>query len=354
VTAVDATITTDAAVIDAITGQQLVQWSSASGHPLAPNAAAACKAIGTQVAGVVDEVAAWLAERGHVIDVPTSTTPRQRHDVAVGVASVDEADAIASMLGELGFVRWDRWTGAAARSFRTHAAQITVARTGDHSTVLRLRWAGSSGGGRGRRLLRSIFRPTHGDWTMVSLPAPLWRAYSLVRPVRLALERTGLRDRHAAGLGPFLSTPQSLIPALFALADLGPNDTLLDIGCGDGRIALAAAQTHGCRAIGIEHDAELVARGRRAAAAAGLGDRVTIDLGDARKADLSEVTVAVMFLPMDVAAELVSDLVDRLPADARLLMHEQTPFPTSIAPSPERSSAVIASDAVTVAHRWTA
>lgn len=353
-TSTDAAITSDAAVIDAITGQRLLQWAGESDHPLAPTAASTCDAIGRRVADDADEVAAWLAARGHVIDVPTAPTGRQRHDIALRVASFDEADAIADLLTELGFERWDRWTAGAARSFRAHAEQITVARTGEHSVALRLRWRPAPAGGRGRRLLRSVFRPTHGDWTMASLPTPLWPAYSLVRPIRLALERVGRRDPHAAGLGPFLSTPQSLIPALFTVADLGPDDTLLDIGCGDGRIALAGARLQGCRAIGVEHDPALVERARRVVSDAGLDDRVTIHCSDAREADLSSVTVAVMFLPMDVATDLVADLLDRLPAGARLVMHEQTPLPTSIAPSPERSSAIIASDAVTVAHRWTA
>ena len=353
-TSTDATITTDAAVIEAITGQRLVHWASESDHPLAPTASSTCEAIGRQVASDADEVAAWLAARGHLVDVPTTTTPRQRHDVTVRVASFDEADAVADLLAELGFERWDRWTAAAARSFRAHAEQITVARTDEHSVVLRLRWRPNRADVRWRRFLRSVIRPTHGDWARVSQPTPLWPAYSLVRPVPLVLDRIGRRDPHAAGLGPFLSTPRSLISALFTLADLGPDDTLLDIGCGDGRIALAGAQLHGCRAIGIEHDPELVERARRATSGAGLDDRVSIHSGDARDADLSGVTVAVMFLPMDVAIELTADLVDRLPAGARLLMHEQTPLPTSISRPPQRSSAVIASDAVTVAHRWTA
>lgn len=353
-TSTDAAITTDTDVIDAITGQRLVEWADESDHRLAPTAAATCDTIGRQVAGDAEGVAAWLAARGHAVDLPMSSTPRQRHDITVRVPSFDAADAVANLLAELGFERWDRWTAGAARSFRAYAEQITVARTGEHSLALRLRWRRTPAGGRGRRFLRSVFRPTHGDWTMVSLPTPLWPAYSLIRPIRLALERTRRRDPHAAGLGPFLSTPQSLIPALFTIADLGPDDTLLDIGCGDGRIALAGAQLHGCRAIGVEHDPELVERAQRAVSEAGLDDRVTVECGDARGADLSSVTVAVMFLPMDVATELVADLVDRLPAGARLVMHEQTPLPTSITPPPERSAAVIAPDAVTVTHRWTA
>ena len=204
-----------------------------------------------------------------------------------------------------------------------------------------------------RRLLRSVFRPTEGDWTMVQLPQPLWRAYSLVRPLRLVLERVGGRDPHAAGLGPFLSTPHSLIDPLFGLTRLGPDDTLLDIGCGDGRLTIAAADDVGCNAIGIEHDADLVERARDAATARGVAERVTIRHGEARAADLSEVTVAFMFLPMDVVVDLVADTLDRLPVGARLIVHEQTPLPDSMSPRPDSSHAVIAGDAVTVAHVWT-
>ena len=266
------------------------------------------------------------------VTVDTRPTPRQRHDVRVEVRSFDDADAVATLLGERGFERWDRWTGAAARSFRAHAEQITVARTERHSFVLRLRWAPVPGGGRARRLLRSVFRPTEGDWTMVQLPQPLWRAYSLVRPLRLALERIGRRDPHAAGLGPFLSTPASLIDPLFTLARLGADDTLLDIGCGDGRLAIAAAREVGCRAIGVEHDAELARRAGEAATVAGVDDLVSIRHGDARDTDLSAVTVAFMFLPMGVVGEIAADTLDRLPDGARLIVHEQNPLPGSMTP----------------------
>jgi precorrin-6B methylase 2 len=187
---------------------------------------------------------------------------------------------------------------------------------------------------------------------MVELPGPLWRLYSVVRPVRLVLERTGLRDSHASGLGPFLSTPRSLIRPLFEVAELGPDDTLLDVGCGDGRLAIAAAGSTGCRAIGAEVDPELVERARRAVDDAGVDDRVTIVHGDARAVDMTAVTVVVMFLPLDVVAELVEPVLRRLPAGARLVVHEQTPLPATIRPAPDSSHAVIADDAVTVVHLW--
>ena len=348
-----AVTTADPDVVAAVTSQRLAAWSTGGQSDTAVAATSTCTTIGEQVAGDAADVAAWLASRGHAVTVDTEPRPRQRHDARVDVASFDEAVAVATLLGDQGFERWDRWSGAAARSFRAHAEQITVARTEGHTFVLRLRWGPARGGNRARRLLRSVFRPTEGDWTTVQLPQPLWWAYSFVRPIRLVLERIGRRDPHAAGLGPFLSTPTSLIDPLFALAQLGADDTLLDIGCGDGRLAIAAATTFGSSAVGVEHDADLVARARNAAAEHGVADRVTIEHGDARDADLSTVTVAFMFLPMDVVVELVAETLEKLPAGAQLIVHEQTPLPDSMSPRPDSSHAVIARDAVTVAHVWT-
>jgi precorrin-6B methylase 2 len=350
---VTAAITTDdPEIVAAITDQRLAAWSDDSRSEFAAGAASTCATIGGQVTDDVCDVVAWLAARGHAVVVETRREPRQRHDIHADVASFEEADSAATALGECGFERWERWSGAAARSFRAHGEQITVARTDAHSFVLRLRWNTPPSGGRARRLLRSVFRPTAGDWTLVRLPTPLWRGYSLVRPVRLVLERIGRHDPHAAGLGPFLSTPESLIDPLFALAELGPDDTLVDIGCGDGRLAIAAALATGCNAIGVEHDPRLVDRARAAASAEGVADLVTIRHGDARDVDLSHVTVAFMFLPMDVMADLVADTLEQLPVGARLIAHEQTPLPPSMSPRPASSHAVIANDAVTVAHVW--
>jgi hypothetical protein len=121
----------------------------------------------------------------------------------------------------------------------------------------------------------------------------------------------------------------------------------------DGRLAIAAAKRTGCNAIGVEHNADLATRAGDAAAAQGVSDRVAIEHGDARDAHLSRVTVAFMFLPLDVVVDLVGETLEQLPAGARLIVHEQTPLPDSMSPLPDSSHAVIACDAVTVAHMWT-
>lgn len=346
----EAVVTDDAEVIGAITNRRLVDWSSSRDTPTARAAARTCATIGNQVADQAAQVSTWL--RDHAVDVEVDDSPRQRHELTVRVSSVDAAYAVARSLAGHGFEPWDRWTRGAERSFRHHADQLTVARTTEHSFVVRLRWRDSPGSGRIRSIARRITRPTRGDWTMVSLPSPIWPLYSAVRPVRLVLERTGLRDRFAAGLGPFLSTPRSLIEPLLELADVGPDDGVLDVGCGDGRLVIAAARSSGCRSVGVELDPELADRARRHAREAGVADRVEIVCGDARDVDTTGITATFMFLPMDAVTDQIGSSLGRLPIGGRLVIHEQTPLSGSVTPRPDSSHAVIAPDAVTVAHVW--
>ncbi len=87
---------------------------------------------------------------------------------------------------------------------------------------------------------------------------------------------------------------------------------------------------------------------------AGVDELVEIYQGDARSAPLDGVTVAFMFLPVGVVAELLPATLRRLPAGARLIAHEQNQLPRSISPRPSESIALIAAGAVTVASCWTA
>ena len=259
-------------------------------------------------------------------------------------------ERVADRLQRDGFDRWERWTGAALESFSRFATRMTVARTTDVSTVVRIVW----GTEHRRSGVQRVFAPTAGDWSMVRLPRRTWPAYSLVRPVRLVLERVGLRRRHDDSLGPFLATPESLIDPLLELAQVGPGDHVVDIGCGDGRLVVAAATRLGCRALGIERSPELVDSARALARAAGVQQLVEIVEGDARSCDLGEATVVFMFLPIDIAAHLLADTLRRLRPGARLIVHEQMRLPDSIDPRPSDTTALIGDDGVTVAHRWIA
>lgn len=337
--------------VEAINRSKLAAWSQGREDPQRVAAANACRRIGESLAHEVTELNDWLRRQRIDLAINSPEGSRQRHTLEATATSHDAAVTAADALGDIGFERWESWTGGAAQSFRRTARELTVARSGDASLVLRIAWGDTPRSGLAQRL----FRPSAGDWAMINLPTPLWWAYSLVRPVRHLLERLGRRDPHEASLGPFLLTPRSLYRPLFDLVDLRPHDVLLDIGCGDGQLVQAAAEHTGCQAIGIEHDRALVERGQARLRQHGdvpVRDLVELRHGDARNADLSEVTVAFMFLPMPTASSLLASTLAQLPPDARLLMHEQTPLPDSVLPRPDSSTAVVGTDAVTVAHIW--
>src|SRR5215510_7513836 len=72
----------------------------------------------------------------------------------------------------------------------------------------------------------------------------------------------------------FASTPQPVVTAMLALARVGPDDTVYDLGSGDGRIVILAAQRFGARGVGIEIDPMLVQVAHEHARRAGVADRV--------------------------------------------------------------------------------
>jgi precorrin-6B methylase 2 len=159
-----------------------------------------------------------------------------------------------------------------------------------------------------------------------------------------------LRRRDHTGPGPFLSTPDQLIDPLLDLAEIGPLDTVLDFGCGDGRLLIAAAE-RGSRAIGVEGDSAVAERARRRAAESGVGDRVRVVHGDAWRVDLGDVTVVFLFLPADLVPRVLRHALRRLPRGARVVAHEQSPIPDPPRP-PDATRALITDGAVTVAHVW--
>jgi demethylmenaquinone methyltransferase / 2-methoxy-6-polyprenyl-1,4-benzoquinol methylase len=71
---------------------------------------------------------------------------------------------------------------------------------------------------------------------------------------------------------------------LVSRIEAGPGDTVLDVACGTGAVALELARRHGCRVVGIDQSPEMLAEGRRRVDAAGLGGRV--ELREGRAEDL--------------------------------------------------------------------
>ena len=94
----------------------------------------------------------------------------------------------------------------------------------------------------------------------------------------------------------FTPTPAAAIDVMLHLAHVTAADTVLDLGSGDGRIPILAAQKHGARGVGIEIDPALLDRARQVAAEGGVAERVSFIEGDLFDADFSSATVVTLFL----------------------------------------------------------
>lgn len=120
---------------------------------------------------------------------------------------------------------------------------------------------------------------------------------------------------------PFVPTPYVVIEEMLRLAKVTPQDFVMDLGSGDGRVLITAAQKYGARGIGVDLDGDLVAESIEAAAAAGVADRVKFLQQDLFKTDISQATVITMYLLPGVMMRLRPLLLDLKPG-TRLVSHD--------------------------------
>ena len=95
---------------------------------------------------------------------------------------------------------------------------------------------------------------------------------------------------------PFVPTPIEVVDKMLELADVKKGDVLYDLGSGDGRIVIRAAQKYGIQAVGIEMDRLLQAKARKDAQAAGVAHLVEFREEDALKADISPASVITLYM----------------------------------------------------------
>jgi len=95
---------------------------------------------------------------------------------------------------------------------------------------------------------------------------------------------------------PFLPTRHKAVELMLKMAKVTKDDTVYDLGCGDGRIVVMAVKKFGARGLGIDINPQRIKESKENAKKAGVTDRVQFKLGDIRDADLSSVTVVTLFL----------------------------------------------------------
>ncbi len=121
---------------------------------------------------------------------------------------------------------------------------------------------------------------------------------------------------------PWLPTSMGKVHKMLAMADLGPNDVLYDLGCGDGRTLVIAARSYGARAVGIEIDPLRYVWCQILITVLGLRRRVKIRYGDIFKQDLSEADVVTCYLLPATNKKLESKLIRELQPTARVVSND--------------------------------
>jgi SAM-dependent methyltransferase len=99
-----------------------------------------------------------------------------------------------------------------------------------------------------------------------------------------------------ADLAPYVPTPAVVIDKMLELADVGPDDILYDLGCGDGRIVITAARKFGTKGVGIDLDPQRIAESKAGARAAGVEHLVEFRVQDVMKTDFRKATVIALYL----------------------------------------------------------
>jgi len=120
---------------------------------------------------------------------------------------------------------------------------------------------------------------------------------------------------------PFVATPPDVVDRMLTLAGVTKTDVVYDLGCGDGRIVIAAAQKFGARGVGVDIDPVRVAEAQRNAALAKVEHLVTFRVEDALATDVSGASVVTLYLLASQNVALKPALMRQLRPGARVVSH---------------------------------
>ena len=119
----------------------------------------------------------------------------------------------------------------------------------------------------------------------------------------------------------WVPTPDDLVERMLRMAQATPNDFVIDLGSGDGRIAIAAAKKFNARALGIEYNPEMVELSTRNASKEGVAGRVRFTKADIFESDFSQATIITMYLLPGLNLKLRPKLLDMKPG-TRIVSHQ--------------------------------
>ncbi len=143
--------------------------------------------------------------------------------------------------------------------------------------------------------------------------------------VALASTPFGARAQHFTDrdtLAPVFPSPETVVDQMLTMAQVKPGEMVYDLGCGDGRIVIAAAQKFKARAVGIEIRRNVFEQTAARVASLGLNDQVKIVRGNALKYDLSPADVVTLYLMTSSNERLKPILRRDLKPSARVVSHD--------------------------------
>jgi SAM-dependent methyltransferase len=119
----------------------------------------------------------------------------------------------------------------------------------------------------------------------------------------------------------YVPTPENVVDKMLEVANIQKTDVLYDLGCGDGRIVVAAAKRHGIKAFGYDIDPDRVKESRENVKKNGVENLVTIEQKDIFKLDLTPASVVTLYLLPELNVKLIPQL-EKLKPGSRIVSHD--------------------------------
>ncbi|EEO27242.1 class I SAM-dependent methyltransferase [Oxalobacter paraformigenes] len=120
----------------------------------------------------------------------------------------------------------------------------------------------------------------------------------------------------------FITTWPETVDGMLKVAEVTKDDLVYDLGCGDGRIVIAAAQKYGAKGVGIDLNPKRIEEANANARAAKVENLVQFRLGNFYKVDFSDATVVALYLPQTINYELRPILWKQLKVGSRVVSNE--------------------------------
>jgi precorrin-6B methylase 2 len=120
---------------------------------------------------------------------------------------------------------------------------------------------------------------------------------------------------------PYVPTKTPIVDLMLEGVAVKPGDVIYDLGCGDGRIVIAAVRERGAQGVCVDIDAQRIAESRQNARQAGVADRIRFVHGDVLTTPIDDATVVMLFLSPELNLKLRPRLLGELRPGTRVVSH---------------------------------